>query len=400
MTEVQLILAGDTPEDQLRWALVKDGNVVKSAVAESLRAFSESAHNNGAETVLILPGERFVARHISSPAKSKQQFLQSVRFILEDDLGGGIDGLHVCCADDSDNTIRAVIGVQREWLQLWLDEVSDLGINVKIVTADFLLMPKESETAAILLDNDRLMYNASGEGFVTEQAFARDLVEDLITQKGITKVILLSRILRNPFNLPGVEVEHFQIKDEHALMVFYAASLQKQKPANLLQGEFEPGIDWMEFTKPWRLAGALLAACIVLYFGMLLGEAIKFNAAADRITAQAEDRFRAAYPDMPIRNLRSQARQLAGAGEGGGSQFLPLSALLTASLETVGGAELSLLNYSEDGSLEVELQFATIDDLDRLKEALIGSGLSVDEGRSLTPSGNGYSGRLTVRSAA
>ncbi|MCI5048482.1 MAG: type II secretion system protein GspL [Aquisalinus sp.] len=397
---MQLILSGDTPEDQLRWALVKDGNVVKSAVAESLSAFSENAHNPDVETVLVLPGERFVARHISSPAKSRQQFLQSVRFILEDELGGGIDGLHVCSADEGDNTSRVVVGIQKAWLQLWLDEAAALGISFKMVTADFMLLPQEEETASILLDNDRLMFNANGEGFVTEQALAGGLVEQLIARKDIPRVILLSRTSASLFNLSGVEIEHFHIKDEHALTAFYAASLQKQKPANLLQGEFEPGIDWMAYTKPWRLAGALLAACIVLYFGMLLGEAIRFNAAADRITAQAEDRFRAAYPDMPIRNLRSQARQLAGTGEGGSSQFLTLSSLLTTSLESVGGAELSLLSYSEDGSLEVELQFATIDDLDRLKDALTGSGLSVDEGRSLTPSGNGYSGRLTVRSAA
>ncbi|WP_306253951.1 type II secretion system protein GspL [Parvularcula sp. IMCC14364] len=398
--QMQLIFAGDTPDDPLRWAVAREGSVIRSDVSASLADYAATAHNPDLETMLILKGEPFVARQISSPAKSRQQFLQSARFLLEDDLGSGVEDLHVCAVEARGADERTVIAVEKNLLQDWISAAAGLGIRADSVTADFLCLSLEETAAVILTDNGRLLYNFKGEGFAVEEAFARDLVPGLLDVKSVPKVILLSRSSDPVLNAADIELEHFQIKDETTLTDFYTANIHKAGPVNILQGEFEPGIDWLEHLRPWRLAGAMIAACLVLFFATLLGEAVRFNAAADSITAQAEDKFRVAYPDLPIRNLRNQAQQLAGAIDGSQSRFLLLSARLTASLEELGGAELSLLTYQQDGTLIADLQFSTIDDLDRLKEALTQYGLQVDEGRSLTPAGNGYSGRLTIRGAA
>ncbi len=398
MTKQIIIFTGESPDQPLQWVKTDADKVVSSGVSPSLEAYAgEQAEEAQARCVIVLPGEKFAARKISTPAKSRQQLLQTARFLLEDDIAGSVDDLHLAVSEMESEAEKTIIAVEADYLRGWLSALHATGVKPDVITADFLCLQIDSTEAIILIKDGRLLYNRDGCGFVAEQQFSEQLAIGLLEQEAVSSLTLLLGEGVSPIAPSGVDVTIYRVEDQQSLIRFYLTSILRAAPVNLLQGNFAPRIDWRNMIKPWRQAGYMLAAAVVLFFGLIIFEAIKFNSTAGQITEEATSRFRAAYPEVQVRNLRNQARQLAGVASGARSDFLRLSSVLTTALEESKTIELSMLTYDQSGTLTADVQFGTIEELDMLKDALTSRGVSVEEGRTLTPVGNVYSGKLTLR---
>ncbi len=398
MSKQQIIFTGDTPDARVDWALAEDGKLVAGGASVLLAEFAANARSASATSLMVvLPGERFVARQVTTPARSSQQLLQTARFLLEDDIAGSMDDLHLAVSAAAPGDKKNIVAVEHAYITDWLSILKQHDLKPDILTADFLCLRADDADAIVLVDDRRMLLNIAGTGFAAERTFAEKLTGDLLTQLNAKRVtLLLCDGVRSPA-FENTEIRRYRIEDRTALIKLYLASIFNTAPPNLLQGDLEPGLDWSARLKPWRQAAAMLAASIVLSLGLLTLEAIKVNSSAEQITKQATVQFETAYPDVSIRNLNSQARQLAGVADGARSEFLNLLSVLTTTLEENDGVELSLLNYDRTGTLTADVQFATIEDLDDLKEGLNNKGVRVEEGRTLTPVGNVYTGKLILR---
>ena len=398
MSIQQIILTGESPEQDLHWIKADDGNLLSSGISASVQAYAETVYDLTYPLIAVLPGERFSLRQIESPAKSRQQILQSARFLLEDDFACPVDGLHLALAvADQDNT-KVIVATEKSYIENWLASFSACGVKPTSLTADFLCLKLSTSEAVAFVENDRLLFHAGTVGFATDRQLGVWSVEKLMPEADLSELTVLAYADEIGFASPAITIDQYRIEDTSGILKFYANSIFAKAPVNLLQGDLELGIEWSAFFKPWRQAAAMLAASIALFLTIHVTEAVKFNVAADQLTSDARSRFTAAYPDATLRNLRAQARQRAGASTEGNTDFLNLTGKLTVALEQNSSVKLSLLTYDRTGMLTADLQFFSLEDLDALKAALSEQGLQVQEGRTLTPVGNVYTGKLTMRS--
>lgn len=397
-----ILITGDTIDDPISWVGTADDKPVAGGVVASLAALGEAVESRPDEIVVILPGERFAIRRLTTPARNQRQLLQAARFLLEDELAGPVDGLHIALgAEAADSSMgRPVIAVEQAWITSWLDALRETGFAPDILTADILALGISGQSI-MLVEPDRLSLTMDGEGFVTDRPLADDLAADILVAAGIEKLGVIRLAAAAPVILPEtITVREVGLPDARHLPSFLAGHIVDNEPANLLQGTFERGVDWRAAFQPWRYAAGLAAACLALWFVAVGVEAMQLHTNADALQRQAQADFAAAYPDLPQRNIANQARQLAVDGGATETWFLELSSVLANAMEEREGVQLAAVTYDAADGLVADIRFVDTQELDQLKQSLSAYGIVVEEGRNLSrDSDDAYIGKLYLRTS-
>ena len=386
----------------MRWVRADGAQGLQTGIAGSVAEFAEAEGGNLAgDLIVILPGERFAARQITTPAKNRQQILQSAKFLLEDDLAGPVDDLHLAIAGGTEDARKTVVAVDEAYIVDWIAALKEHGLTPQIMSVDFLCLAglATDDEPVALIENNRLLYLDNGNGFVSERSFSGEIISTLLAD---TEKLLLAFTLEGdqPLETSGSAQTDHVLKNGADLVRLYLQAIEKALPVNLLQGKLKPSYDWRSSLGPWRTAGMLAAACFVLFLGFQLADGFRLNNAARGIEQAAEEKFRQAYPDTTIRNLRASARRLARGGSAGESYFLDLSSALTRTLEEGGAVQLLTITYEPSGQLVAEIRGATFEDIDALEQRLTSKGIAVSQGRNATQDDSGYTAKIFLEAGA
>jgi len=397
-----ILITGDMIEDPISWVETSGDKPVAGGVVASLEALPDAIEEEPNEIVVILPGERFAIRRLTTPARNQRQLLQAARFLLEDELAGSVEGLHISLgAEAADSTKgRPIIAVDQAWITGWVEALRAAGFPPDILTADILALGVSGQSL-MLVEKDRLSVNMDGEGFVTDRPLADDLAADILIAAGVEKLGVIRLADTAPVTLPeNISVQEVGLPDARHLPSFLAGHIVDNEPVNLLQGAFEQGLDWRAAVQPWRYAGGLAAACLALWFVAIGVEAMQLHNNAEELQRQAQAEFAAAYPDLPQRNIANQARQLAADGGATETWFLELSSVLATAMEQREGVQLAAVTYDATEGLVADIRFVDTQELDQLKQSLSAYGIVVEEGRNLSrDSDDAYIGKLYLRTS-
>jgi general secretion pathway protein L len=389
---MQIIFAGQKPTAPLTWVRVADGRVQQSGEADDLQDFAARFYSPAVPLTLVLPGEQFACRTVMSPAKTRKQLLQTAKYLLEDELAGSPEQMHIAVAGDIQAASKKIIAVDKAFFDEWVEGLTLAGLSADRITVDYLCLPVNGGETTSLKSGGRLLFASRENGFAVEERFGEELISSLIQEQDEEHVAYVH----------GADSgDGHQLADREAVIALLVASMETMDPPDLLQGEYAEGINWLALAQPWRLAGMIAAACALLFLTTTIAEGMRLDRAATELNAASAEKLQAAYPEARVTNLRAAARQRAGVSDVAASDhFLPLMAILSGAIEQSGNVELTQVTYTDDGQLAVDVRVADVEQLDQLKERLRQTSIQVDEGRTLTPDGDAFSGKLFLRAAS
>ncbi len=386
MTTQLLIFGGQCPKSSLHWRHYRDGQMLSSGEVMSVAQLTLPGEEID-QVILILPGEKVIARAINSPAKSYQHIIQSAQYLLEDEIAENIDQYHLSVAEWRDDPI-AVAGIAKAQLDEWLEELSTIGIVPDIVTADFLCLNKAPYKGVLLKTAGRIFANFQGAGFATDVGLSDAEIDLLLDAEGLSRDDIYFADYTGNSDM-----------ERSAQLSLFVEGVMRKEPINFLQGSYHPALSLPGGPKLLGRMGLLLIACLTLIIGATLIEGFRYNQKADAISSESLTAYQEAYPTETVRNLRAQARERANIVGATNQQFLEVSVLLARALQEFQAVQLVAINYDTDQLFTADLIFDTTEALDQFKSFLSRSGLLVEEGRTLTPVGEGYSGKLVLRVA-
>ncbi|MFV3094029.1 type II secretion system protein GspL, partial [Pseudomonas sp. GW6] len=197
---------------------------------------------------------------------------------------------------------------------------------------------------------------------------------------------------------PAGQVLPEPVDEVHLLEDAHQWLVRQGNGVDLAQGEFalrQSGDSW----RRWRPLAGVLALCLVLQWGFNFAQGWYLQREADAYAASSEALYRELFPqDSKLINLRAQFDQHLAQSTGGDSPVLGLLAEVAAALQADGAAlvQVNQLDYSATrGDLSLQLQAPGFAELERLRERLEESGLSVQMG-SASREAEGVSARVVI----
>lgn len=311
-------------------------------------------------TVAIAPGADVLVRWMDLPVGGAAQVRAAARWALKEELAGDPDRTVVAVGPilrGAETAPRVVAAVSAGLLEAWIDYLGALGVTPAAIVPDCLVLPPpegDALNAAVF----------GGDMGLRGVAFAATVQTDLV------EVVADGRPLRR--------------MDDAGTMERLLAAAAAGPAVDLLSG-LERKREGR--TGGWRLAAGLAAALVLSPLVLTLAAGARDQIAADRAERQTMALIQQALPDAaraadPVEEVR---RLLTVAPPPGG--LAAASAALFAAVEQVEGAELDSLTADPGQGVRATLSYPAFSDLETIRTALAGSGLSLSDASTVEDGG-------------
>jgi len=343
MSRTRILLLAEAGQPS-PWLIVgDDGHVLQRGQL----APGERLEGEPVRTVLIVPGTDVLIRWLNLPRKGEAQLTTAAAWALRDDLAVDPDRVAVALgAPAAQGQGRLVAVAARPLIAAWTAWAEDVGGAPAVILPDSLTPPEPADDTALAaigfgartaLRGRALAVSAEAE--LVELLAEGRRVEPLTEAEAVERAVIAAAL--NPaVNLAG-----------------------RRRAAPAAPGR-------------WRRSAVLAALAVLSPLVVILAQAGHDEMQARRLDAAARAAVRQALPDAPPTNdpAAEVARRLAQAPPSGGSAST--AARLFAALERVDGAELDSL-VLDPGGLRITVTYANASDLEALKQAAAGQGLSL-----------------------
>lgn len=418
---------------------------------------------------LLLPGQWFSICACRLPPARGRQLARLLPALLEDELAQDIDALHLTLLQRHQDGGHVAV-VERSVLRHWYDAAGASGFNLQALWPDWLALPCPSSAAVpisamstsppqipsaavtltVLNSSHGLLarryepqHPHDWQGCSVEPLLAAPFLAALCTpSSGAVSPVaaepnesdlvasdatpaVATTAARGPkivwygalptselastlsSVLASVEPQPTQdASDEGTLLLRGVTALQQQQRHGVLSGEFAPRSTQARQWRQWRSLAAALALLAVLLLGEQGGRWWQLTRAADHAAAQAEQAYRALFPQQTRRvNMRAQLnavlRQMRGQPPLQG--LVPYLRKVAQALQDPALSRQPLqvksLQYQRDQqSLRLQVQAAGFAELEQLRRVL-GRYFQVEQG-ALSREGAGVAGSLVLRDRA
>ena len=363
MSLIRLIILPESPDQETTYRVVDDKGVLERGAV----ALASPPHPD-LRTVLVVPGVDVLCRWLTLPRGPDHQVAVAASLMLEDELAGGREGLHVALGRAEPDGTRLVAVVDRVRMKAWLAAAEALGVRPHAVCPGQLLLPEpEGDEAVTVIQQHTALVRGRG------LALACD-------------VDLLPTVMQGrPYRLveSGADAER--------LAVVAAA----HTPIDLQQGVFSSRASSRSRTRLTAvrlpiLAGLVLVSLIALPVVRGVRAEMAIHTAALRIESLAGSP-RPTSASEAMTRLRTQAAAARAA-----EAFPARASALFAAVQGIEGMELQSLIYDPDGALRATLGHVNYSDVELLCRSLERSGLAVDE-KSAVAEGGRVTSDVVVR---
>ncbi|MGA9851562.1 MAG: type II secretion system protein GspL [Gammaproteobacteria bacterium] len=383
MTETLLLRMPDADKPASWLAMDAFGNRMGQARSGTLAEAVPFA--TGRRLRVGVPGSAVTLLHANIPTHNAQKLLQAVPFALEDKLAEDVETLHFAMGTrDAHGYLVAVLARAR--MRLWLDDLATAGLKPAEMIPDMLELPVREHTLILVSDDDGQLLARFPDGMAVAADAAlmpllirRHLAALPETQRCTHALIHAATDTESQTVselLAGLSLEIAHRPLNGGAITLMAASGQNTQTINLLQGEFSLHGGVSEHWRRWRTAVALLVAlCAVLIVQQGVSE-FSLRHEATKMDSQIAVLFHAAVPDMKNINdigtmqkvMQQRLNQLTGDGANT-TGLLPMLTAVGAALQSQNGLQLQGFSY-HGGSLQLQVQAASIDALNSMKSAL------------------------------
>lgn len=331
---------------------------------------------------LILPVEAVTCCAVRLPTQKGRWLRQALPFAVEELLAEDVEHFHLGLGGALADGRHRVFAVRRTWLAGWLELAGNLGPAPSAIQVDADLLPEQG--TQLLWFEQRWLLGGAGS---TRLSFEEQDWPHLRDACPAPRTGRAPAERQTPEGLDDWREEG----DPHAW-------LAAQKGSDLAQGEFTLKEERQLWAR-WKPLLGLVGLWLVLQWGFNLVQAWQLQRQGDTYAAANEALYRELFPqDSKLVNLRAQFDQhLAEGATSGQGRLLALLGQAAQALIAEGAqVRVQQLDFSEvRGDLALQVQAPGFDALERLRERLIGSGLSVQMG-SASRDESGVSARLVI----
>ncbi|ARN75599.1 type II secretion system protein GspL [Oceanicoccus sagamiensis] len=422
---IRLLEASLDASTELDWDLYDSVGRSVASDTSSLASLHQVVANHSADytVVVIVPAESLLLASTTIPSRQLRQIKQALPFMVEELIADDIESVHIAIPDQLSSTSQKVdvAVVNHQLLIHWLDQLHSCELSASSMVVDSLSLPYQENSIAVLLDDDRVLVRSGDYAGMVIQAedfkwvFAGVLqqhehADDVLLRPNI---VLMSSAIEEPESLAEItsyiqtQCSEYELKTvvyEESVTDILAntAAHQAIAPLNLLQGGYAvKAINNSAVPNP-SLVASVAALSVLVYLVFTLGSAWYFENKAVELDADAVSLYQKIFPNerrivSPKKQMQNHLQRVTVSG---GSNFLQLLSETAGQISADNNAALTVeqLRYeSGRGDLQFQVQSASLDQLDQLKQSLAQAGLDVDI-NSATEQGDRIMGRLVIRS--
>jgi general secretion pathway protein L len=332
----------------------------------------------GAETVLLVPGERVLLTEAEMPSTDPARIAKALPFALEEQLVEEPERVHCAAGPWVAPRRLGAAAVRASELRGWLDALAAAGVEPAHAVPDTLCLPWRDGELHLARDGARTLLRW---GECRAQAIESDTA-DALCEMISSRAGGLRRVDHGDGGLGAL------------------ADGARERPLDLLQGPFLPRALQAGWRR-WRVPAALAAAAVLLLLGGRWAETRQLEGRVEALQAQVRSGFAEVFPEVrrvqadPGPQIEARLRSLRGDGGPTGDGFTRLLGTVAPLLAATPGVTLQSLYY-RDGALDIGLGAGSLSDIDGLRLRLRAEGLDAAQGATRLD-GGAVSGTLTVR---
>ncbi|HKL54166.1 MAG TPA: type II secretion system protein GspL [Wenzhouxiangellaceae bacterium] len=325
-----------------------------------------------AELVALVPADRCSLVRVDLPEMSGSRMSQALRWAIEDSIAGDPEQQHVVPVRRAHDGRLLCLVVARRDMDQWLAALPERPTRL---VPDAACLPRAEDEVVLMQLGDCVLARGGNETFDRiEPELLDSLVPEFIESAGDqARLVWLG-------DKPPVELDRFAPErrpgSASAMGLLAPAALGSSGAAfNLLQGRYAE-LERASTARQWRLAGWLAGLAAFLLLAGLLAEYTMLKREQSRLEQSVEARFTELFPDIStIVRPRAQAeRALAELRGGSRDRFVQLMGAVSPLFSGAGGIEVTSVSYI-DGTLDLELETASLADLEALQRQLRAQGI-------------------------
>jgi len=367
-------------DDYLRWAVCDDkGSVVGRADHGSFADAVKASERR--RVVMVLGGTEVLLEEAQVPATNLAKALKAVPFMLEEQLAQDVESSHFAFGARLASGNIPVAVMSRNGLD-WIQEMAaNVKLHVQEIVPETLALPLFDDAWTVMTNNGQATARLSrSKGFSCASDMLPLLLANSIADAPPEQIE--GEIVRTRHFSCGPD--NFQLHPDtrtdlvRTEVALFANGLSQYKKSNerinLLQGEYSKTEAMGKAWKPWRLPAALAATLLALWGGSSFLQYQSLGKQESRLQSEMVSTLKAAYPDVrrPENDPKRQmaARQNAGTGNGiDNGSFVMMMSAIGASLKQLSDPSVTSINF-KSGQLDIVLEAASLQDVDKLKSNL------------------------------
>lgn len=408
MSQYVLTYLPSIGDDYLRWAVCDDkGEVIGNADHGSFADAASAAERR--RVVMVVAGTEVLMEEAQVPSTNLAKALKAVPYSLEEQLAQDVESSHFAFGSRLSNGNIPVAVMSRAGLE-WIQELAaSVKLHVQEIVPETLALPFSEDAWTVMTNNGHASVRLSpSRGFSCDSEMLPLLLSNSLEgadPERIEEEILRSRHYScgpDEFQLhPQTKTDY--IRTEVALFARGLSQYKKNSDRiNLLQGEYSKTEAIGKAWKPWRLPAALAATLLALWGGASFLHFQSLGNEETRLKSEMVSTLKAAYPDVrrpendPRRQMASRLNTGTGTGIDNGSFVMMMSAV-GASLKQLSDPSVTSINY-KSGQLDIVLEAASLQDVDKLKSNLESEQIFVANVQSAVKERERIKARLRVES--
>jgi len=395
MSTMLVFLLGNEPSAPIRWARTTDAQIVDSGEIDSASQIGDVADKfeTSDKTVAILQGEQVAIRTMPSPPRDGQKFKTAARYLLEDELGESVEGLHI--ATSANGAVGLALATKISVIANWCDRFLEQGMDLDAITADFLCLPTTASGAFVLFDRGRVIAGRDGAGFAIENElapFALSEFTDSIPAADIRAVGDQAHVI----TMLPVGSDYLGPADSRQLLMLFVEGFHARAPLNLLQGRFRKQRDWKSAVTMWRRAGAIAAAASIAFVILGVAQGVRANRVAQVYEESAQALHNQSFPEFADADPEKYAREILSTS-GVGMGFLRISSKVAGALDEVEAVDVERIRFdAARGQYVLSLLSETDVDIEVFRRELAAHGISTEDSGGYRRAGEIWVGDMIV----
>lgn len=403
-------LSGVMPEE-VYWYVQEPGQAIGPVYHGDLKTASN--HALGCRVVVFVSGVEVVLTDVALPAMNKQKLLKAIPFALEEQLASDVDDNHFAVGERQHADRVNVAIVERKIIEMWLQGLSDVGIQADVLTTEVLGIPYTADNWTLLLKapdkqsrSKAILRNNLQSGIALDVAnvvpLLRSMLESAAQDQRPAKLHVIAcgsdsihpagETESQPEPMSSVSDEMDAIvsqlqalvakleydievyRPEQPFLVYLAQQFEDSRCINLLQGDYSRRERLEKLLRPWRPAAAIAVMWLLLQVGLMIFDYQKLAARDVVLRTQITEVYRDAFPDAKnIVDPKVQMEQKLAELRKQTNQGADMFALLAKAGEVLGDTDTLLirtLRYKEE-TLDMDFEISDLQSLDELKLRLI-----------------------------
>jgi len=396
-------------EDSLDMYLADGQSIVLSKTDSSLDEIANACR--GKKLVVFIPGNDVHLAMQNIPIRNRQKVLQAIPYSMEDDLIGDVSQFHFAIPARLPADAIPVCAIARNRLDHILTKLAEYRLHPQVIMADSIILPcRQGQWNLIIEDQESSVQTGEFSAFSADTDSLEAYLDMALEQAnddapGELNIIDARTDALQPL-LEDIDASSMEISRSSppaSLLELLVKNYQDGAGINLLQGAYASRKVARQSLKKWYPAAAMLAIVVVIQAVSFIAGYISLSEESEQLQSQINQVFRKALPDVKnIRDPRNQMQQrlsaLKGNSQAGGAKFLQILSKFSNAMQADRSISLTGVNF-RNGQVDIELAINDLQALEKLKQSVSQSGLTVDI-RSAAVQGKTVSARLRIQESS